>query len=587
MPYPSSTRLRLRIEKSGSEYRIQEDGGGATSFLTAEEILPLFREAASRMHSKPFPPQEAKALGKQLFSTLLQYGTLERFWSAREAARSTGQALRLWLNLDRAEELDDLPWELLTDPGAGDFFSLVRNVPSPEPPRKPLLAGPLRILAVLSCPADLPPFDTSREWESLQRALQGLVEGDRVSIERLKEPSEAGLRSALAQRPFQVLHFVGYGHSNPRVRHGSLFLEGQARHSRALTAEYLAGLLGRHPTASLMVLDMGGNTGETNPFAETARVLVRNGLGAVVAMRRRLSGESAVAFHRELYSSLASYRSIEQSVMNARCALAQRCLEAEWDAPMLYASVGDETPLEPVRALRDLPRADRPLASPSQPDQRQTAAEIAAILQRKSAGQSEDRRGLKPGSGRKIKILILAASPENMTRLRLDAEMREIGAGLRRARYRGRFQIEHSLAVRPLDLQQALLDVEPQIVHFCGHGGGLEGLILEDNDGRARPVPTSALAKLFGLFSDRIECVVLNSCHSEHQAKAIAQHVPYVVGMKTGIGDRAAINFATGFYCALGAGHPIDFAYLMGRSAIELESLPDHLTPVLLAGSPA
>jgi hypothetical protein len=130
-----------------------------------------------------------------------------------------------------------------------------------------------------------------------------------------------------------------------------------------------------------------------------------------------------------------------------------------------------------------------------------------------------------------------------------------------------------------------MLDFEPRIVHFCGHGSGADGLILEDNNGFSRPVSSPALGNLFRLFSDKVQCVVLNSCHSEHQAEAISRHIPYVVGMKKAIGDQAAINFAIGFYRALGAGHSIQFAYETGRSAIELEALPDHLTPALLVRS--
>jgi hypothetical protein len=38
--------------------------------------------------------------------------------------------------------------------------------------------------------------------------------------------------------------------------------------------------------------------------------------------------------------------------------------------------------------------------------------------------------------------------------------------------------------------------------------------------------------------------VVLNGCYFEAQAKAIGQHIPYVIGMNQAIGDRAAIAFA-------------------------------------------
>ncbi len=184
------------------------------------------------------------------------------------------------------------------------------------------------------------------------------------------------------------------------------------------------------------------------------------------------------------------------------------------------------------------------------------------------------------------KVLVLAANPENLTRLRLDQEIREIKIGLGQAKYRDYFQVEPSLAVRPVDLQQAMLDYEPQIVHFCGHGAGQEGLILEGDDGLPFPVSSSALADLFELFANKVECVVLNSCHTQYQAKAISEYIPYVVGMKKEIPDRTAISFAVGFYRALGAGEPIDFAFRMGRNRLKIENLPESLMPVLLTHSP-
>ncbi|BAY66911.1 hypothetical protein NIES22_70550 (plasmid) [Calothrix brevissima NIES-22] len=93
---------------------------------------------------------------------------------------------------------------------------------------------------------------------------------------------------------------------------------------------------------------------------------------------------------------------------------------------------------------------------------------------------------------------------------------------------------------------------------------------------------TVALAKLFELFSTTIECVVLNACYSEVQASAIAKHIPYVIGMNKEIGDKAAVKFATGFYNALGAGEGVKFAYKLGCNVIQLDGIPEHLTPVLI-----
>jgi CHAT domain len=201
-------------------------------------------------------------------------------------------------------------------------------------------------------------------------------------------------------------------------------------------------------------------------------------------------------------------------------------------------------------------------------------------------------------------ILVLAANPKGTDPLRLGEEMREIQTGLERSQHRDRFRIEQRWAVTPTDIRRALLDCQPQIVHFSGHGVGVEtpgdspqsarkltvvsgdmappeGLMFEDAIGQPQLVSSEAIATLFSLFADQIECVVLNACYSATQADAIAQHIPYVVGMNRSIGDRAAIEFSIGFYDALLAGRPVDFAYKLGCSAIQMAGIPEHLTPIL------
>ena len=106
---------------------------------------------------------------------------------------------------------------------------------------------------------------------------------------------------------------------------------------------------------------------------------------------------------------------------------------------------------------------------------------------------------------------------------------------------------------------------------------------MEDELGMSVLISTKALSGLFELFSSRVECVILNACYSAPQAKAINKHINYVIGMKDEIDDKAAIEFAVGFYDALGAGRPVEEAFKFGRNAV-LEKFPDlseHLIPVL------
>jgi hypothetical protein len=189
-------------------------------------------------------------------------------------------------------------------------------------------------------------------------------------------------------------------------------------------------------------------------------------------------------------------------------------------------------------------------------------------------------REAKMGESERIKILILAANPTNTAQLRLDQEVREVSEGLQRAKQRDRFDLQSKWAVRATDLRRAMLDVQPTIVHFSGHGS-VEGIVLETPSGQPQIISKEGLTGLFELFSGQIQCVLLNACYSEEQALAISHHVDYVIGMSKEIGDKAAIEFAVGFYDALGAGRSFDDAYRFGRNAIQLAAIPEHLTPVL------
>jgi hypothetical protein len=86
----------------------------------------------------------------------------------------------------------------------------------------------------------------------------------------------------------------------------------------------------------------------------------------------------------------------------------------------------------------------------------------------------------------RVTILFLGANPSNETRLALGQEHREIAARIRSGRYRDALRLESQWAVRPDDLQEILLEHQPHIVHFSGHGSSANELILEDDAGRAR-----------------------------------------------------------------------------------------------------
>ena len=180
------------------------------------------------------------------------------------------------------------------------------------------------------------------------------------------------------------------------------------------------------------------------------------------------------------------------------------------------------------------------------------------------------------------KVLLLSANPANTDRLRVEAEFREITECCQKSSLRDRFAIVSKAAVRIDDLQPILLQEVPRVVHFSGHGAAANGLVLEHDDGTWQLAPTEALADLFRILQNGIDCVVLNACFSELQAEAIARYVPYVLGMNQAIGDLAAIEFAKGFYGALFEGRSVKDAFELGKNQIALKNIPESQTPVLL-----
>jgi hypothetical protein len=186
-----------------------------------------------------------------------------------------------------------------------------------------------------------------------------------------------------------------------------------------------------------------------------------------------------------------------------------------------------------------------------------------------------------------LSVLFLAAEPSDEARIRVAAEYRAIDEELRQSRYRDRINLlKPRLASRPADINRAVQEHRPDIIHFSGHGTGLAGIYLEDDSGQARLASTSALVALIQNTTECTRAVILNACSTQSQAEAIAQHIDYAVGTRESIDDETATAFSVGFYQALGAQPSVDIeaAFRSGCTLIQLEGIPEHHIPVLYRG---
>jgi Effector-associated domain 11/CHAT domain len=198
------------------------------------------------------------------------------------------------------------------------------------------------------------------------------------------------------------------------------------------------------------------------------------------------------------------------------------------------------------------------------------------------------------------KILFLASNPVNTDELDLEKEFARLYTSLRESD-NFPFDIRPTWSATPQELQRGMLEQQPRIVHFSGHGiGGGEagdraigeastteqevGIYLQDTNGKGQLVSGLALANLFKICLKRfpIDAVLLNACHSKSQAEAISlAGVPYVIGMNRAVKDSTAIVFSTGFYRGLASENDIEFAFDLAVNAIMLEGLIGEDIPVL------
>lgn len=181
----------------------------------------------------------------------------------------------------------------------------------------------------------------------------------------------------------------------------------------------------------------------------------------------------------------------------------------------------------------------------------------------------------------KITVLFMASNPINSQLLRLDEEARDIQEMIRKSEHRDSVKFETRWATRPLDILQAINELNPDIIHFSGHGSNTDELVLQDADSNIKYVSKEAIVQTIMTSSDKIRLVFFNTCFSYGQARAVVEHVEAAIGMNNSIRDDAARVFAAQFYSAIGFGYSLEKAFNQARSALMLEGIPEKSTPEL------
>lgn len=190
-------------------------------------------------------------------------------------------------------------------------------------------------------------------------------------------------------------------------------------------------------------------------------------------------------------------------------------------------------------------------------------------------------------------LLFISAATPDAAPLNLDEEYRAIKVEQSRARHREAFAMASLPAARIEDLQRALREQSPEIVHFGGHGGGTTDstsadrgrdvvvgasdgtrqhgeLMMRDDSGNLVMISEKVAEDLLRIHRGRIRLVVLNACHTSGLAQAISHHIDCVVGTMAAVSDSAAIAFSRGFYASVFGGTNVLMAFEAGQNEVRL-----------------
>lgn len=192
---------------------------------------------------------------------------------------------------------------------------------------------------------------------------------------------------------------------------------------------------------------------------------------------------------------------------------------------------------------------------------------------------------LRPPQPEKLRVLYLTANPSIDSALRTEAEVNNVLAALRGAKFRDLIELSLRPAARPQDLMDGINDVRPHVIHFSGHGGG-RGLLFDNaslDAPEGQDISFDVLAKIVGATDTPPTLLVLNACDTLDGSDLLLEAVPIVIAMSDSVADTAAGVFATQFYSAIASAQSIGASLRQAKAMMEAALLTDADLPSSVA----
>lgn len=271
---------------------------------------------------------ELRKFGGKLYQRLFT-PEIQQIW---QQTHDRAEFLTLCLRMDDAAKgLEALPWEALHDGtefiAAGAKTTVTRLPLGIVPPRElPAIPSPLRMLALVSSPPDLP--DTMRlnveaEQELILEAINAPAGQGKLSVDFEDEAKLAILESSL-EVGYHILHFTGHGVAPDNG--GGLLLEDPDGKAQVYGAAEILRTLEKGLATLRLAVISGCNTAQTKTqnadgFRDLARTLAAKKVPAVLAMQFSISDTGGLKLAEVLYPKLVAGQPLEVAVNAARRAL--------------------------------------------------------------------------------------------------------------------------------------------------------------------------------------------------------------------------------------------------------------------------
>ena len=390
--------LRIRLQPAG-DGTYQVLASGALGDVSGSFELPfkgvelenfILRISRPRRGVRKLGSPEmtsAQTLGTELFNALFRENLRDLYHTASAEADASGKGLRITLLLGQAPELMNVPWEYMCDDGR--FLSVSERTPivrylDLKKAHKPLpVEGPLKIVGMVSSPADVVELDVATEQRRLEAAVEKCVRRGEIEIHWLPNATLTALHEALEADDFHIFHYIGHGAYDEQAGDGVLILEDERGRSRPVTGGYLGQLMADEVTLQLAVLNAceGARTGADDPFAGVAASLVKSEIPSVIAMQFEITDDAAILFAGGFYSALARGAPVDAALAAARKAIWANYNDIEWGTPVLFMRVPNGRIFDVVQRGGDQPdHVDLALALSATPEVVDAGGEVVWTL---------------------------------------------------------------------------------------------------------------------------------------------------------------------------------------------------------------